>query len=260
MRLAELLRERKEAILQEFEDFARTHTASGTSMDVEALRDHASGMLEAMALDLEQPQTDAEQARKGRGDALTTVDEPRSAAEEHGLGRAQRGFTMEETFAEYRALRASVMRYYTIERSDPDAADVQDVIRFNEAIDQALAESITEYARAVNRYRDMFLAVLGHDLRSPLNAVLSASTVLAEHSDLCGRERQLASTIVHSATTMGGLIENLLEYTAEELGQGITVRRAPVDLSEIAADVIREAGVSRPGRGIHLDTRCEAVG
>ncbi len=147
MRLAELLRARKEDILQEFEDFARSHTAPGTTMNVEALRDHASSILAAMARDLDQPQTDAEQERKGKGDSPGPDGLAPTAAEEHGRGRAQRGFTMEETFAEYRALRASVMRYYVAVRSHSHEGDVQDVIRFNEAIDQSLAESITEYAR-----------------------------------------------------------------------------------------------------------------
>ncbi len=260
MRLSELLREQKQAILQEFEDFARTHSSPGTSMDVEALRDHAASMLDAMALDLVQPQSDAEQERKGKGDAPADENLPRSAAEEHGLGRAQSGFTMEETFAEYRALRASVMRHYVAARSHPDISDVQDVIRFNEAIDQSLAESISEYARAVNRYRDMSLAVLGHDLRSPLNAILAASAVFVEHPQISDRERQLATAMSHSASTMDGLIDDLLEYTSEQLGRGITLRRTRADLRAIAADVVREAEVCHPEREIRLRARGEAVG
>lgn len=260
MRLADLLRDQREAILQEFEDFARSHTVPGTSMDIEALRDHAAGMLEAMALDLEQPQTEAEQRRKGRGDAHIHASEPRTHAEHHGLDRAQSGFSMEETFAEYRALRASVMRFYVAARTHDDDSDVQDVIRFNEAIDQALAESIMEYARAVNRYRDMFLAVLGHDLRSPLNAVLNASSFLAESPTASDLERRLASTITGSARAMSDLVDDMLEYTAEELGQGITLRRSTVDLREIAAEVVREAELVRPARAFQLELDGEVIG
>lgn len=260
MRLSELLRERKEAILQEFEDFARTHTAPGISMRVEALRDHAAGMLDAMALDLEQPQTEAEQELKGKGDALAAEAAPRSAARAHGLARAEHGFSMAETFAEYRALRASVMRYYVASRSELGSSTLQDVIRFNEAIDQALAESITEYAQAMTGYRHMFLAVLAHDLRSPLNAILGASTYLAENSPLSGRDLDLAARIAHTATTMSGLIDDLLEFTSEALGEGITLRPCRADLGEVAADVIREAELSHPGREVHLSREGDAVG
>lgn len=56
MRLSQLILKEKESILRDFEEFARTHTPPGKSMDVDALRDHADGMLEAIARDLERPQ------------------------------------------------------------------------------------------------------------------------------------------------------------------------------------------------------------
>ncbi len=260
MRLSDLLRERREAILQEFEDFARTHTAPGITIDIEALRDHAAAMLDAMALDLEQAQTAAEQERKGKGDAVATDGAPLTAAEEHGLGRAQSGFSMEETFAEYRALRASVMRHYVAELSDSDHSKVLDLIRFNEAIDQALAESVTEYAHTVSRYRDMFLAVLGHDLRSPLNAVLNALTLLAHHSTLPARERGLATTAARSATAMASLVEDLLAYTSDQLGRQMSLQRSQVDLGEIAAEVVREAELVRPDRKVRLAIEGNVIG
>ncbi len=260
MRLSELIRERKDVILQEFEDFARTHTLLGASMNVEALRDHASRMLDAMALDLDQPQTHAEQQRKGRGDAPRVAGAPRTAAEEHGVGRAQSGFSLEETFAEYRALRASVMRHYVAERGHPDVSEVQDVIRFNEAMDQALAEAITEYAQAVTRYREMFLAVLGHDLRSPLGGILVASTFLAEEAGLSGRNHRLAATIAGSARQMNELVEAMLEYTSSQLGQDLRLRRTRADLADIAGGLVQETEMSHPRREIRLSVRGDVVG
>lgn len=56
IRLSQLILKEKESILRDFEEFARTHTPPGKSMDVDALRDHADGMLEAIARDLERPQ------------------------------------------------------------------------------------------------------------------------------------------------------------------------------------------------------------
>jgi signal transduction histidine kinase len=152
------------------------------------------------------------------------------------------------------------MRHYVAVRPSPEISDVQEIIRFNEAIDQALAESITEYDQAVSGYRDMFLAVLGHDLRSPLNAILGASSFLADAADLAGRDHDLAVRIVRAATTMSSLIDDLLEYTSEELGEGITLRRSRTDLREIAADVVREAELSHAGREILLRSTGETVG
>ncbi|HET9986815.1 MAG TPA: sensor histidine kinase [Longimicrobiales bacterium] len=260
MRLSELIRERKAAILEEFEDFARTHTASGASMDIEALRDDAAGMLEVFERDLERPQTAAEQEQKGKGDAPHEASAPRTAAEQHGFARAHRGFSMVETFAEYRALRASVMRHYVAAATDPASFDLQDVIRFNEAIDQALVESIAEYSRAVSDYRETFLAVLGHDLRSPLSAVLGASAVLADDVQISARGRRLATTIYRAAVQMGELIETMLAYTASRLGQDPRLQRAGADLGAIAASVVRETEMSHPGRGIRIDVRGDVAG
>jgi signal transduction histidine kinase len=52
------------------------------------------------------------------------------------------------------------------------------MIRFNEAIDEALAVSTAAYAELVNRSRDIFLAILGHDLRAPLQAVSMSTEIL----------------------------------------------------------------------------------
>lgn len=247
MRLSELILEQKESILRDFEEFARTHTSHGESMDDEALRNHAAGMLEAIAHDLEQPQTAAEQERKAKGEA-PRERETATAAEQHGAARAYSGFSLEEAFAEYRALRASVMRHWNAAGTASSSSGVEDVIRFNEAIDRAIAESVSQYSRAVTEYRDMFLAVLGHDLRSPLNAIMSASEFLAGQGELSERDRRMATAIHGSGRRMSALIEDLLDYASSQLGEGIGLRPAAADLGEIVRDVVQEAETTHPGR------------
>src|SRR5690606_25199814 len=123
------------------------------TMDIRSLRDHAEGMLRAIALDMEEPQTEREQSRKSKGDAPQEQEAGPTAAEQHGADRAGSGFTLAEMFSEYRALRASVLRLWTQAQSRADEVDLQDLIRFNEAIDQALAESITEYSIGIEHSR-----------------------------------------------------------------------------------------------------------
>ena len=82
------------------------------------------------------------------------------------------GFDLNQLGAEYRALRASVIRLWM--RSRPPEIDsdmVEDMIRFNEAVDQAVAESTSRYAAELALSRDTFMAILAHDLRSPLSAI-----------------------------------------------------------------------------------------
>ena len=194
IRLAEFITANQEPILVEWEAFARTRGAAGGGMDVAALRDHAAEMLTVIAADLNTPQGSAAQAEKGKGRAPA---EPHSAdagtgrltaAAEHGAGRAESGFTVEQMVSEFRALRASVIRLWTAARAGGrdgasgalDATAVEDLTRFHEAIDQALAESVTRYTQDINESKEMFLAILGHDLRTPLGATLMASRFMLD--------------------------------------------------------------------------------
>src|ERR1051325_5794274 len=101
--LSAFIRERSEAILLEWEAFARTMSLAG-SMNVADLRDHAHAMLEAIAADLDTPQTAHQQAEKARGPDDAGDDEVPTAATAHGSGRAASGFTVVEMVAEFRAL------------------------------------------------------------------------------------------------------------------------------------------------------------
>lgn len=252
MRISRLILERKESILQDFEDFARVYTSPGPSMDVAALRDHAAGMLEAFALDLDQPQTEAEQAQKSKGKAPRSERLSLTAAQEHGTGRAQSGFSLEEAIAEYRALRASVLRHLEATTTGSPRSEIQDITRFNEAIDQAIAESIHEYSKVVTGYRDMFLAMLGHDLRSPLNAVMSASAVLEKNAELSDRDLRLVRIIQSSGARMMDLINDMLDFTSSRFGHGIPIRPQAADLGEVVAEAVRVGQVTHAPREFRI--------
>src|SRR4051812_33923991 len=153
MRLADFILTNRAAILAEWEAFAFTCVPAAGSMGLMALSDHASEMLTVIAADLKTPQGDYEQSEKSKGHAPPTGVVERTAAEKHGTGRAESGFTMDQMVAEYRALRASVIRLWTKEQGELRAVDVDDLTRFNEAIDQSLAESITRFTQDLDESR-----------------------------------------------------------------------------------------------------------
>lgn len=261
MRLTAFITQNSEAILEEFEEFARTHTEAGASMDMVALRDHAAAMLDTIALDMQETQSDVAQELKSKGDAPTTDDPAPTAAERHGADRVVRGFTLEEMFAEYRALRASVLRLWIDSKSQRlDENDAQDVIRFNEAIDQALAESITRFSTGLERSREMFLAILGHDLRTPLGAVTTAAGFLVEEGDLDGNNLTLAKRIRSSAGRMKALISDLIDFASARLGGGIQLTLSEVDVAETAREVLGEISGQHPNREFHIETTGDVRG
>ena len=137
MRLATFILSNIEPILVQWEAFAAAQLPAAASMKSLALRDHAQQILEAVAKDLSTPQSRDAQTAKSLGRAPTLFEAPETAAQTHATLRARSGFNINQLAAEYRALRASVLRLWT-DACQPEAPHAEDIIRFNEAIDQAL--------------------------------------------------------------------------------------------------------------------------
>lgn len=114
---------------------------------------------------------------KSIGRAPAPIDATETAAQTHALLRARAGFNIIELTAEYRALRASVLRLW-MDECEPDALHLNDVIRFTEASDQALAESVGFFSAQVEQSRNLLLGMLGHDMRSPLPAIQATASYL----------------------------------------------------------------------------------
>jgi signal transduction histidine kinase len=263
LRLSEFIREQRESILADWETFARRLGPITETMDIEALRDHASEMLTVIAGDLDTPQTEREQHQKAVGKAPDDATDPLTAAEEHGADRAERGFSIDEMVSEYRALRASVLRLWTQSRTTLEENDLLDMTRFNEAIDQSLAESVTRYTSDLQESREMFIAILGHDLRTPVGAIITSSTFMLETGELQEPHLTLTTRIASSSRRMEHMIGDLLDLTRSRLGGGIpvtpdwmnledTVRSAVSELSAVHANRAMQVQVSGDLRG-HWD-------
>ena len=144
MRLSAFIINNKESILQAWENFARTIEPPALTMDDADLRDHVALMLDTIVTDLNTPQTATEQDQKSKGRAPAEVAE--SYAQIHASARLASGYTINQLVSEYRALRASVLGLWEQNSLEELATDTDDITRFNEAIDQALAESVARYA------------------------------------------------------------------------------------------------------------------
>jgi signal transduction histidine kinase len=227
-------------IVQEWETFARTLLSPGKVMSGLALRDHCEEILLAVAHDMTLQHSIEERAALSRGDGAIPHGQQDTAAETHGTLRHLAGFDLVQLVSEFRALRASVMALWKrSQEGDLDAAIRTDqVSRFNEALDKALAESVESYGTNVDNSRDMFLAVLGHDLRGPLSGIEMALRLLAKPDldDLVRRQTLLR--IGRASKSMNGLITDLLDYTRTRLGAGIPIEAAPCDLGALCEEVL----------------------
>ena len=252
-RLAQFIRDNTERILQEWENFARAMPIGG-AMDVAALRDHAAQMLEVVARDLDEPQTAVEQDSKARGQADADRRSTLTAAQEHGSGRADSGFSVGQMVAEFRALRASVTRLWLNDDREKAATDMQDLIRFNEAIDQAIAESITRYSGEIGQSKERFLAILGHDLRTPLGAIITSSRFMLDTAELHEPHLTLINRIASSSRRMNQMVDDLLDFTRTRFGDSIPIVRTDRDLRRIITDVVSEMGAAYPNSSVQVET------
>ena len=122
----------------------------GATADPAAMRDHAEDILRATAVDMQSEQTETQRAAKSKGAGKPSDDsvELTRASSSHGSGRVASGFDLWAVVAEYRALRASVLRLWRESVPAPTCSDLDDVTRFNESIDQSLTHAVRSYAEA----------------------------------------------------------------------------------------------------------------
>lgn len=246
MRLSEFIVVHVDRIVDEWEDFARTLKPAADSMSKLELRDHARSILLAAARDMKTAQSKSEEIAKARGEELNKTPSLDEAASSHGELRHEVGFDLVQMTSEFRHLRASVIRLWAESLDAPQPADFQDVIRFNEAIDEALAESTAAYAERVGRSRDIFLAILGHDLRAPLQAVSMSTELLARKIPADEKTEAYISRIKTSTRHMGSMVSDLLEFVRSRLGAGLPVERKHMDLATACREAIEEACAGQP--------------
>lgn len=258
--LSTFIRTNTEHILEEWETFARS-LPNGASMDIAALRDHAKSMLGVIVRDLEMPQTLPEQVAKSKGE-LDAEPQPEvaTAAQEHGAGRAESGFTLEQMVSEFRALRASVVRLWTRGQRDAGADELEELTRFNEAIDQAIAESITRFTQSISQSKDRFLAILGHDLQTPLGAIITSTTFMLDTRELAEPYLTLVTRNASSARRMSRMVADLLDFARTSFGDGIPVTRESMDAGTMLRDVVAEVGASHLGRTLRIETSGDLSG
>jgi signal transduction histidine kinase len=261
MRLADFILANIEPILGEWEAFARS-IWPGPGRDVRELRDHAADILRATAWDMKSAQTDAQQSDKSKGEGVAGAGSARvdGASDVHGVGRVRSGFDVLAVIAEYRALRASVIRLWRESRPDPDLRDLADLTRFNESIDQSLTEAVRSYTQNVDRSRQMFLAILGHDLRNPLTSVMLSADVLRVTGKLDADATSLASLISASAAAMGRMIDDLLVFTGSGLGAAMPLTPAAMDLGRLCREVVAETAAAHPTHAVRYEPAGDLTG
>ncbi len=105
---------------------------------------------------------------------------------------------------------------------------------------------------------EQLLAIVGHDLRDPLNVILMSAELLAGAPE--ASVRKTAGRLSAAGGRMRSILDELFDLARARLGGGIPLTRAPVDLAAIAHKAVAEALATHPEREIDLRTEGDVQG
>ena len=250
MRLSTFLRVHAEDILKAWDEFAATVEHDGTMLDKKTLRDHAGEILLTIANDLDRPQTETEQVEKSKGLGDRPAGTEPTAAEIHADTRMVSGFAIDAMITEYRALRANVVRLWS--RAGGEISyeeDIVDLTRFNEAIDQAIAESVARYTDQTKRSTELFIGILGHDIRNPLGAISMSAQYLVRSGQL---KASAAETIINSVVRINRVIEHVVDFTRAQSEGIMPINPSEGNLVTQFAKILEETRVRNPDSNLQM--------
>ncbi len=125
-----------------------------------------------------------------------------------------------------------------------------------EARHEATSRALLD-ARATAELREQFIAVLGHDLRTPLGAISLGAEILTS-SALPAAKASIVQRIGRSVDRMARLIDDVLDFARGRLGEGIPLQAAPIaDVAALFRQVIDELQAVHPGRPIAVHVEGE---
>lgn len=117
----------------------------------------------------------------------------------------------------------------------------------------ATAAAALRDERAAAELREQFIAVLGHDLRSPLAAIGSGTELLKDEA-LSEGGQDVLQLVAHSAARSIGIVDSVLDFARARLGGGLGITLAPATpLRPALLQVIAEQQATHPTRQIVIE-------
>jgi signal transduction histidine kinase len=258
MPLASFIATHREEILQAWEKTASSRAPRGSKTNFAPLRDHLGQLLEAIARDLDAHADRPDGNRASEHKAWKNVE---ALGEIHGAGRAYEGIALTRMIPEFLALRSCTTRLWLESEPAATESDLEDVIRFDEALDHALMHSVTEFMDQLTRARETFLGILSHDLRNPLATMIMAAKLMLEDDFDKTKMRDMARRIVSTGERMHQLVADLLDFTRTRKTGHMPIVRHECDLGQTVRTVVDEYMTSHPDRTVNVhvsgDTRGE---
>jgi len=246
--LADFILTNMDLILEDWEEFAQS-LFPAAALSKRTLQDHAKEILQAVAADIARPRSS--QVREEKSKELTPQDSSalNAAGEKHAQARASEQFDWAQLIAEFRAVRASVLRRW-VRQKPHGAGSPEEITRFNESIDEALAASALYYSQKHDEARTVIIGVLAHDLRNPLHAALMGASYIIQQTSADSKCIQSAARIKSSIRRCDQLVSDLLDYARSVLLGGLPISLEDANMRVLCAATIEEVEAANPGRSI----------
>jgi signal transduction histidine kinase len=251
MQIGEFIQQQVEPIVDEWVEFAQAKLPAAHGFTREELADHAKVLLLAIADDVGQSQGAQATLDKSQGNKPGNAPEvTRSRANTQPSASSKA--SPSTRVSEFRALRASVIRRWCKQLTEPRHADLDELTRFGESMDQSLAESTSLYSRKVDDSRNLLLGVLGHDLRTPLGVVYMSTHYLLRTDTLTPSQTKAVVRIQTAAERMRGMVKDILDFTQTAFGVALPITPAPADFGAITRNIVAEIAALHPDATIEL--------
>ncbi len=176
-------------------------------------------------------------------------------------------------------VRASVLRLWRESGPTPDLHDLDDVTRFNESIDQSLTSAVRSYteqvkrdreallgnekaarteAETANRAKDVFLATLSHEMRTPLNAIVGWMSILRSGRKMADDPelREGLDVIERNTKAQVQLIDDVMDVSRIVSGK-LRLEIRPCELTEVVNAGIDAVRAAAEAREITLDVQLD---
>ncbi|MEK6346669.1 MAG: HAMP domain-containing sensor histidine kinase [Burkholderia sp.] len=257
MRLPDFIEAKLDDLIHDWAEYADALSGKDVLLSQAEQRDSARELLLQIARDMRKGQSARQRHDKSRGATREDDADFDAIAALHADTRLRHRFDINDVIAEYRALRASVLRRWQ-QHGKLGAASFEEMIRFNEAIDQGLTVSARRYAERSDRIRELFSGALVHDLRSPLGVVMNSAELLCRDTSLSPGNEKASALIRRGALRIRRMVDDLLVFSLVRLGESLPIECSPQRISALCRDAVEETLVLYPDA--RIDVRCENDG
>ena len=111
------------------------------------------------------------------------------------------------------------------------------------------AEELLSHQQDRAQFAEQMVAIVSHDLRSPLSAIKLGAELLAR-TPLSPEQELVLANLGRSVKRARRLIDDLLDFTLARVGRGLAVTLAPIDAHAAVANHVNELGLAHAGRSI----------